>query len=53
MLIISKNVKLSDKEIAILSKDQTLISNVITPYGTDDAFISIEKLIEKVNGNQN
>lgn len=49
MLIISKNVKLSENDIVNLSKKQLVISNVSTAYGTDDAYISIEKVINDKN----
>lgn len=44
MLIISSNVKLSDKDIEILrSKGQIVITGVITAHGTDDISIAVEQ----------
>ncbi|NFO48632.1 hypothetical protein FDB40_17405 [Clostridium botulinum] len=44
MLIISNNVKLSEKDIELLrSKGEIVITPVITAYGTDDISIAVEQ----------
>lgn len=49
MLIISNNVKLSEKDIATLGNENLIISGVDTAYGTDDISISIEKIYNNEN----
>ncbi|MVX63633.1 hypothetical protein GKZ28_07985 [Clostridium chromiireducens] len=49
LIIISKNVIVSEKDIAILSEKQAVISNVTTAFGTDDTYRAVEKLMNKVN----
>ncbi|WP_315069216.1 hypothetical protein [uncultured Clostridium sp.] len=45
MILLSENIKLSEKDIALLKEKSggKLISNVITAFGTDDVSISLEK----------
>ncbi|UYZ38959.1 hypothetical protein OD350_29160 (plasmid) [Clostridium beijerinckii] len=53
VMIISKNVKVSEKDIAALSSKYTVISHVATALGTDDIYIAVEKLMNKVNEQEN
>lgn len=52
LIIISKNVIVSEKDIAILGEKQAVISNVTTAFGTDDTYRAVEKLMNKVNGEE-
>ena len=51
MIIISKNVKLSKNDIAILSNKQLIINNVVTSHGADDAYIVIERVLSERDNN--
>ncbi|UYZ38958.1 hypothetical protein OD350_29155 (plasmid) [Clostridium beijerinckii] len=44
VMIISKNVKVSEKDIAVLSSKHTVISHVVTALGTDDTYIAEESI---------
>lgn len=51
MLIISKNVKLTDREINVLKENRLLVYDVDTTHGADDAGICIERLMNSTNKN--
>ncbi|UYZ38960.1 hypothetical protein OD350_29165 (plasmid) [Clostridium beijerinckii] len=53
VIIISKNVKVSEKDIAVLSSKHTVISHVATALGTDDTYRAVEKLMNRVNEKEN